>query len=371
MKIAVVAPPWIPIPPPKYGGIEAVVFNLVEGLKALRQDVSLYAPRESKVSCNLIPYLETNEYFGLDSSEPIKMLVSELASKYAYSHAGCSKADVMHVHMMEKPFIDTPAVYTLHGPTSDLAVSACADISKNPSNHFAAISNRQKELYEEGAKETGKEIRFTDTVHNCVDVKTLDWGKTKEDFFLFVGRVNWEKGLDLAVRVATKAGVNLVMAVKMTEDFEKDFFKKEILPWIDRYPQHLFFQFHKEAPKPMINDLLKRAKCTLFTSQWEEPFGLVMLESMACGTPVLALNKGAAPEVIVHGKTGFIVEDEDEMVRATKDVHLLKPEDCRKHVEKNFSREIMAKRYLSIYHKICSEKKASRKNFFFQNIFNR
>ncbi len=365
MKIAVIAPPWIPIPPPKYGGIEYVVYNLVEGLKALRQDVVLFAPRESRISCKHIPYLETNEYFGLDSSEPVKMLVSELSYKYAFSRAGFENVDVVHAHMLDKSFVDIPTLYTLHGPANELSIPMCEDISRLPQNHFSAISNRQKELYLEG----DKEISFTDTVYNCVDTKAFDWQRNKEDYFLFVGRVNWEKGLDLAVRVASKAGVNLIMAVKMTEEFEKNFFKKEILPWIDRYPQHLFFQFHKEAPKTMIHDLLKRAKCTLFTSQWEEPFGLVMIESMASGTPVLALNRGAAPEVIVHGKTGFLVNDEDEMVRATKDVHLLKPEDCRKHVEQNFSREIMAKNYLKAYRKICSKQKERSKSFFFPKIF--
>ena len=365
MKIAVIAPPWIPIPPPKYGGIEYVVYNLVEGLRALRQDVTLFAPRESSVSCRNIPYLETNEYFGLDSSEPVKMLVSELAYKYAFSYAAYEKADVIHAHGLDRSSVDVPTLYTLHGPSNDLAAALCEDISKEDGNYFSPISNRQKELYLEG----DRSINFTDTVYNCVDVKKFPWKRVKEDFFLFVGRVNWEKGLDLAVRVASKAGVNLVMAVKMTEDFEKDFFKKEILPWIDRYPQHLFFQFHKEAPKKMIYDLLSRAKCTLFTSQWEEPFGLVIIESMASGTPVLALNRGAAPEVIVHGKTGFIVNDEDEMVRATRDVGSIKPEDCRRHVERNFSREIMAKRYLDVYRKICSRKKEQRKQFFFRNIF--
>ena len=325
----------------------------------------LFAPRKSKVSCKHVPYLETNEYFGLDSSLPVKMLVSELSCKYAFSRAAYEKVDVIHVHMLDKSFVDLPTLYTLHGPPNDMSVATCADISRESNNYFSAISNRQKELY----LEIDSDINFADTVYNCVDVKTMKWKRTKEDFFLFVGRVNWEKGLDLAIRVATKAGVNLVMAVKMTEDFEKDFFKKEILPWIDRYPQHLFFQFHKEAPKEMIFDLLRRAKCTLFTSQWEEPFGLVMLESMASGTPVLALNKGAAPEVIVHGKTGFIVNDEDEMVRITKDIGLIRPEDCRKHVEQNFSREIMAKKYLQVYRKLCSKKKEQRRHFFFQNLF--
>jgi glycosyltransferase involved in cell wall biosynthesis len=105
----------------------------------------------------------------------------------------------------------------------------------------------------------------------------------------------------------------------------------------------------------MIADLYKRAKCTLFTSQWEEPFGLVMIESMAYGTPVIALNRGAAPEVIENGKTGFIVETEEEMIKATKKIDKIKPEDCRQRVEKMFSRETMTKKYLEVYKNILKK----------------
>lgn len=351
MKIAIIAPPWISIPPPKYGGIEYVIYNLAEGLKALGEEVILFAPKESKVSCKLIPYLENSLYFGLDSSYEEKVFVGELSAKYAYAMAGYEKVDIIHDHTLKQPPINIPTVHTLHGPANEAVVELCVELSKNLQNNFISVSNRQKELF----LTLNSKINFTDTVYNCVDTKVIEWKKDKEDFFLFVGRVNWEKGLDLAIRVASKAGVNLVMAVKMTEDFEKEFFKKEVLPWIEKYPQHLFFQFHKELPRHMIFDLLRRAKCTLFTSQWEEPFGLVMLESMACGTPVIALRRGAAPEVIVEGKTGFLADTEEAMIKATKKVNKIKPGDCRRHVEKNFTREKMAQAYIVAYKKILSK----------------
>jgi len=352
MKIAIIAPPWIPIPPPKYGGIELVVYNLAEGLKALGHEVILFAPKETKVSCEVKTYLESPHHLGLDSPMRTKVFMGELSSKYAFSMAGYMGADIIHCHMLEEPITDIPTVYTLHGPATEATVAKCAELSKNERAYFTPISNRQKELY----VGINKKINFTDTVYNCVDTKSLEWKKIKEDFFLFVGRVNWEKGLDLAIRVANKAGLNLVMAVKMTEESEKEFFRKEVLPWIDKYPENLFFQFHKEIPRHMIFNLMKRAKCTLFTSQWEEPFGLVMIESMACGTPVLALRRGAAPEIIVDGKTGFLVDTEEEMVNATKNIDKIKPVDCRKYVKKNFSREKMAKNYLAVYKKILSQK---------------
>ncbi|MFC1806862.1 glycosyltransferase family 4 protein [Candidatus Omnitrophota bacterium] len=351
MKIAVIAPPWIPIPPPKYGGIEFVIYNLVEGLAKLGHEVVLIAPKESKASCRILPYIEGEAYLGLDSPMDVKLLAGEIASKYAFSAAGCEGVDIIHCHTHNEATVDIPCVYTLHGPANESTVETCVELSKNPKNSFVSISKRQQELH----LMLNKDIRFSGNVYNCINPKIIEWQKKKEDFFLFVGRVNWEKGLDLAIRVASKAGVNLVMAVKMTEDFEKEFFRKEILPWIDRYPQHLFFQFHKEIPRHMILDLMKRAKCTLFTSQWEEPFGLVMIESMACGTPVMALRRGAAPEVIIDGKTGFIVESEEEMIEVTKRINEIKPADCRRHVERNFSREQMVRGYLKVYEDTLSK----------------
>jgi len=348
MKIAMIAPPYIPIPPEKYGGIELVVYNLIEGLTALGHEVVLFAPRDSKVSCKMITYLDHPAYFGLDSPLQEKFFVGELASKFAYAMAGYLGADIIHDHTLFNSSVNIPTVHTLHGPATEGAVKQCVELSEFEKNTFTAISNRQKELY----LTINSRINFTDTVYNSVDIKTIEWSRKKEDFFLFVGRANWEKGLDLAIRVACKAGVGLVMAVKMSEDFEKEFFTKEIRPWIEKYPKNLFFQLNEEMNRTMLIDLFKRAKCTLFTSQWEEPFGLVMIESMACGTPVIALRRGAAPEVIIDGKTGFIVDNEEEMIEATKRVNEIDPEICRKHIEENFSLEKMASDYVNVYKKI-------------------
>ena len=354
MKIAVIAPPWIPVPPPRYGGIELVVYNLAEGLTASGHEVLLFAPKDSNVSCRLFPYLEQKQfYFGLNSPLREKLFVGELAGKYAYAMAAYEKADIIHNHMLSPPpgNIDIPIVHTLHGPANEATIKKCVEFSKYPNNYFVAISNKQKENH----VTLNSNINFTGTVHNSIDVRSIGWNANKEDFFLFVGRVNWEKGLEFAIRVASKANINLVMAIKMSEDFEKEFFRKEIKPLIEQYPKGLLLKLHEDLPREMILDLYRRAKCTLFTSQWEEPFGLVMIESMACGTPVIGLRRGAVPEVIVDGKTGFVVDAEDEMVRAIKDIDKIKPQNCRKHVEENYSREKMAEKYIAVYKKILSK----------------
>jgi glycosyltransferase involved in cell wall biosynthesis len=138
----------------------------------------------------------------------------------------------------------------------------------------------------------------------------------------------------------------------MIDEEEREFFRKEIQPWIDKHPKNLLLQVFHEVPRKTIFDLFKRAKCTLFTSQWEQPFGLVMIESMACGTPVIALQRGAVSEIIVDKKTGYIVNTEDEMIRAISKIDEISCRDCRRHAEENFSREKMAGRYLDIYKKI-------------------
>ena len=354
MKIAIIAPPWIPVPPPRYGGIELVVYNLAEGLAALGHEVLLFAPKDSNVSCRLLPYLEQRRYyFGLDSPLREKVFVGELASKYAYAMAAHEKVDIMHNHILSLPpgNIDIPVVHTLHGPANEATIKKCVEFSKYPNHHFVAISNRQRENH----ITLNSHINFAGVVHNSIDVKSIDWNAGKEGFFLFVGRVNWEKGLEMAIRVASKANINLVMAVKMSEDFEKEFFLKEIKPLIDQYPKGLLLKLHEDLPREMIVDLYRRARCTLFTSQWEEPFGLVMIESMACGTPVIGLRRGAVPEVIADGKTGFVVDTEDEMVRATKKIGKITPLNCRKHVEENYSREKMTESYVAVYEKILSK----------------
>jgi len=357
MKVAVIAPPWIPVPPHKYGGIELVVYNLVEGLTELGIEVVLFAPKASKVSCQVIPYLKKQHSFGLHSPGKQKAYVAELGTKYAYAMAGYEKVDIIHDHTLAQSQVNIPTVHTLHGPANEATVMRCVELSEDPKNHFVAISNRQKELH----LILNSKINFMETVYNAVDINAIQASSKKEDFFLFVGRSNWEKGLDMAIRVVSRARIGLVMAIKMSEDFEKEFFKKEIQPWIDKYPKNLLFKIHEDLNKPMLFDLYRRAKCTLFTSQWEEPFGLVMIESMACGTPVIALRRGAAPEVIVDGKTGFIVDTEEEVVEATKKIDQINPQDCRRHVEENFSREKMAKDYLAIYEKILSKKLALTK----------
>lgn len=354
MKVGIIAPPFIAIPPPGYGGTELVIYNLVEGLTRQGNEIILFANYLSRTSAKtFLPYLENETLdFSLFSPLPEKQIASELGAKYAQSMSAYLGADIIHDHTLSNSVIDFPAVHTLHGPGTEGSVKQCVKLSKNPNNHFVSISKRQQEMY----LTISKDINFAGTVYNSIDTAKISWTKDKEDFFLFVGRINWEKGPALAIRVAANNKIPLVMVVKMSEQFEKEFFAQEIQPLLDEFSKSLTLKLYEEPPQDFKFELYRKAKCTLFTSQWEEPFGLVMIESMASGTPVIALRRGAAPEVIIDGKTGFVVDTEEEMFEAAKNIGKIKPEDCRKHVEENFSLEKMADEYLKIYKNIIGEK---------------
>ena len=277
MKIAIVAPPWIPIPPPQYGGIEVVIYNLVEGLAELGHEVMLFALKDSKVSCKFYPYIESYFHFGMDSPDEQKTFVRELALKYAYARAGYENADIIHDHTLFNSSINIPTLHTLYSAASEGSVKQCESLSADKKNYFVAVSKRQKERY----LALNRQLKFTGVVYHGINVKDIEWSRQKDDYFLCVGRASWEKGLDIVVKVAAKAKVGLIMAIKMADQNEKEFFEKDIAPLIERYPKNLLLQIFNEVERKTLFDLYRRAKCTLFTSQWEQPFGLVMIESMA------------------------------------------------------------------------------------------
>ncbi|MBU3934241.1 MAG: glycosyltransferase family 4 protein [Candidatus Omnitrophica bacterium] len=348
LRVGMVSPPWLQVPPPGYGGIERVVYDLTERLVKRKNKVLLFAPGGSKTSAKLIPYVP--EPLGQDWPGHIKDLFFKLCSKYSFTRAVYEKVDIIHDHTLHNTDLPVNVVYTLHGPASKFLVSKCREMSKNKRAYFVAISNRQKELYGQG-------INFAGVVHNGINTKNIPFKEKKSDYLFFIGRANWEKGLDLAVRAAVKSGMKLVMAIKMTEKFEQRFFKEKVQPWLTRYKRSNSFKLLGEITPKKKFQLYKNAKATLFTSQWEEPFGLVIIESMACGTPVLALQRGAAVEVIKDWKTGFVVRSEDEMIEAIRRIDEIDPKECRRHAEKNFSVEKMAREYEKIYKKILASRK--------------
>jgi len=349
LKVAIIAPPWVPIPPPAFGGIESSIYNLAEGLTALGHEVILFAHRDSRVSCRLMPYLDNP---SLDFCREADGFMNELSGKYAYARAAYEKVDIIHDHTLFNSHIDIPTVHTVHGIAREANVNRCIELSKNRKNRFVGISDIQIQRY----KTLDPSINFVGRVHHGIDIDSVKWSGEKEDFAFFVGRANWAKCIDTALNVSAKARVGLTMAVKIIEEFERDFFIKNIQPVINRHPKDLPLKMHNEVPRDFLFDLFRRAKCTLYTSHWDDPFGHVILESMASGTPVLALRRNTAGELITDGRSGVLVDSEDDMVNAFDRIKDIDPAECRREAEERFSRETVAGNYLNIYKKMLTGK---------------
>ncbi len=278
--------------------------------------------------------------------------MSELSGKYSYFRAAYEKADIIHDHTLFDSDVNVPTVHTVHGIAREENVNKCIALSKKKKNCFVGISDIQIQRY----KTLDPTINFVGRVHHGIDVDSIKWSKEKKNYALFVGRANWAKCIDAALRVSAKAKLELVMAVKIVEDFEREFFLKSIQPFIERYPKDLSLKMHNEVSRDYLFELFRDAKFTLYTSHWDDPFGHVILESMASGTPVVALRRNTSGELITEGKSGILVDTEDDMIAAFDRVNDIKPENCRKDAEEKFSRKRMAEKYLSIYEKVLSGK---------------
>ncbi|MDI6858406.1 MAG: glycosyltransferase family 4 protein [Dehalococcoidia bacterium] len=338
LKIAQVAPPWYPIPPKGYGGIELVVSLLADGLVDAGHDVTVFATGDSKTKGKLsFVYKEC-------APAEIGKIDREICHLMpAYRQA--DEFDIIHDHTMCGPaignFIDTPMLHTLHGPFTEPVKKFYASL--NHGVFFNAISNYQRSCF--------PELNYVGTIYNSV---MLDWyplQERKKDYLLFLGRMNPEKGVREAVQVANRLGEKLVMVVKMVEPSEVEYFEEQVEPLIGDNVE-VIGQVDVRTKARLVKD----AKCLLYPIQWPEPFGLVMAEAMACGTPVVAIRNGSVPEVIVDGETGFIVESVDEMVEAVKHVGEIDPKDCRAWVAERFSVGRMVGDYLAAYETILTER---------------
>ena len=336
MRIAQVSPPWVAVPPKGYGGIEWVVSLLADGLVDLGHEVTLFASGDSETNANL-------EYVFDRAPGPTainSIWHDTMHSLFVYRDL--SRFDVIHQHtvwsgLVASSLIDLPVVHTLHGsftPQMRQLYSQLADRL-----WFVAISEAQRAFM--------PELRYGGVVYNGIDVGMYPLREEKEDFLLFLGRANPDKGAHLAAEAAAAAGMRLVMAVKIAEASERDYWTREVEP---RLPEGT--EILGEITLQEKAELLGRAKAVLFPIDWPEPFGLVMTESMACGTPVIATPRGSVPEVIDDGITGFIVPVEDYPAEAAKAIARLgeiDPKACRERVERLFSKEAMVAGYDEIF----------------------
>ncbi len=338
LRIALVAPPWYPIPPRGYGGIEAMVADLANALVVRGHDVTLIAAGENGTSAGF-----RTTYSVPPTARLGEGLAEVVHAARAARYLDQLELDLVHDHCLAGPLTAagrrTPTVATAHGPVDGEIGQYYRDLGGAVS--LVAISNSQRRM--------APSLNWAGTVHNAIDVQSFPFREDKEDFVLFLGRCNPDKGVHLAIDAAREAGRRILLATKINERAEREYFDAEIQPRLGPGVEHL-----GEADATLKRELLAAARCLVFPIQWDEPFGLVMVEAMACGTPVVALAQGAVPEVIVDGVTGFVRTKPDELAEAIDAVDQLSPVDCREHARRNFDVEIMATGYERVYAELTS-----------------
>ncbi len=338
LRIAQIAPPWFPVPPVGYGGIELVVSYVADGLVDRGHDVTMFASGDSKTKARLESFWEEAIPYQITQVYPDLIHVLQ-----AYYRA--DEFDIIHDHSgMIGPaigsFVDTPVLFTLHGVAADHLKTLHHTIS--PRIYYNSISDEQARQY--------GDLNFIGTVYNGIDPSLyplVGW-EDKENYLLFLGRVSQLKGTHLAVKVARELGLPIKLVTKIHTEDEKEYFKEYVEPLMDDSVE-LIGEVDIETKAALYG----RARATMFPIQWAEPFGLVMIESMATGTPVVAIRDGSVPEVMVDGVTGFIVENSlDELIAATKRVEEIDPVACRRHVEEHFTVEKQVDAYEEAYFEI-------------------
>ena len=343
MRIAQIAPLWEQVPPPAYGGSELVVSLLTEELVRRGHDVTLFASGDSTTHAKLESVHP--KALRLDTSVKDYNIYDMLNMSRVYERA--DDFDIIHSHvgcvaMPYSTLVKTPTVHTLHGIFTPDNEKMFRHVRNQP---FISISNSQRD------HRLG--LNYLDTVYNGIDPNTYEFHAQPDHppYLAFLGRMSPEKGAHLAIEIAKKSGWHLKMAGKV-DAVDLTYFEQEIKPHIDGSQ----IEFLGEANHQQKSILMGGAVATLFPITWKEPFGLVMIESMVTGTPVIAISLGSAPEVIAHGRTGFLCQNVEECIASIDLAAQLDRRVCRDHVLINFSAKRMADGYEAVYQKILAEK---------------
>lgn len=343
MRIAQVSPLWERVPPQAYGGTELIVGLLCDELVRRGHEVTLFASGDSIT----LAHLESVHPRALRNDPSVKeyTIYDLLQLSSVYDRAG--EFDIIHSHMgcAALPYanlVKTPTVHTLHGIFTPDNEKLFAHARRQS---YVSISDSQRE------PRLG--LNCVATVYNGINTSIYEFREHPENppYLAFLGRISPEKGPHLAIEIAKRSGWHLKIAGKV-DAVDRDFFEQEIKPKIDGKQ----IEFLGEANHAQKCALMGGAVATLFPITWREPFGLVMIESMAVGTPVIAADIGSVPEVIAHGKTGFICHNVEESIAAVGKVAELSRKACREHVVRNFSMERMTDGYEAVYQQIIAER---------------
>jgi glycosyltransferase involved in cell wall biosynthesis len=345
MRIAQVAPLYESVPPRYYGGTERVVSWLTEELVALGHEVTLFASGDSVSNAHLVKSCKKALRLDADCVDPLAhhvLMIEEVFSR-------ADDFDIIHFHTdyLHFPYSrreKIPCLTTLQGRLDlpDL-VPLYKEFREAP---VVSISDAQRTPL--------PWVNWIGTVHHGMAVRELRLREARGEYLAFLGRVSPEKGLNHAIQIAIRSGLKLKVAAKV-DRVDRDYFEHTIKPLL----KHPLVEFIGEIGVSEKCDFLGNAAALLFPIEWPEPFGLVMIESMACGTPVIAYPCGSVPEIVLDGVTGFLVRDVESAVAGVKRIDQIDRRACREHFELNFSAERMANDYLNIYQKLVHRKSAS------------
>jgi glycosyltransferase involved in cell wall biosynthesis len=332
LRIALISAPFIAVPPADYGGTELFVAQLAEGLGRAGVDAVVYANGESTVKAERRWLYERSLW---PIKQPERAWIRELNHTSWAIRDALNDCDLIHVQSPQglafSPFVARPFVLTLHGPHEDYLSEY---YRRYPEVQYVCISDAQCR------QESLPHLR---TIHHGIDLSLYRLVENKQEYLSFIGRIAPIKGTHIAIEVAHRTGIPLKIAGEVQPVF-REYFEKKIRPKIDGK----LVEYIGPADLQAKNELLGNSMAMLFPIQWSEPFGLVMLEAMACGTPVLALPGGSVPEVVVEGVSGHICRSTREMTGCIRDLKM-RPIDVRRYVEENFSVDVMVRRYVSLY----------------------
>jgi glycosyltransferase involved in cell wall biosynthesis len=338
MRIGIIAPLEMRVPPLAYGGTELVVSLLTEELMRRGHDVTLFASGDSVTGAKLVSICPS---FLRESGREVGILTMlnvisclERAEEF----------DIIHNHTCFEGLatagrVKVPVLTTLHGGLSGDWLL----LFEHYKGWYNTISHSAKSLLP-------SKDHFAGVIYNAIDCASYPFnGGGRDDYLLFLSRMSHEKGPHLAIEVARRLEMRLVLAGNV-DSVDQEYFQSQVLPQVDND----LIQYVGEADQARKRELLCGARCLLASIAWPEPFGLFMVEAMACGTPVVAFNRGAVPEVVRHGITGYVVETAAEMAEAVQQVHQIDPNSCRRHVEENFNVSRLASDYLTAYQRILT-----------------
>ncbi len=343
LKIAVLAPPYLPVPPPLYGGTEKIVSLLTEGLVARGHDVTLFASGDSQTGAKLVSVfpkaLGNSGYLKSDTKKPV--------AHYHACYARAGEFDIIHSHgqylsLPEAKGLKTPVVFTWHGSfyPGETTEEKREILRAHKDMHYISISDNQR-----GGL---PELNYIATVYNALNIDEYAYvPKNTGDYLLWIGRMSPKKGAIEAIETAAAVGLRLEMAATI-DPIDRVYFESSIKPRIDG--KNVIY--HGEIGLAALSELYGGALCTLYPISWHEPFGLVMAESMACGTPVIAFREGSVPEIVADGITGFVVDRSggvQALAVAVEKAGTLNRSDCRKHAETHFIADRMVRDYETAY----------------------